>query len=311
MKAVFLDQATFIESVSIDAIAQQVDSFEVFPLTTTDEIIPRCLDADIVITNKVVLSQELIKQLPQLKLICVAATGTNNIDIAAAEAQQIKVMNVAGYSTASVSQYVFAQLLEFYSQTSKNNDKVAHGDWPKSATFCIHSERFDELSGKKLGIVGYGDIGKKIANIAEAFDMQVLLAERPQASVIRTGRISFDEMLKQADIVSLHCPHTPDTENLFNYAAFAKMKSTALLINTARGAVIDNTALRAALDNKIIAGAILDVLEQEPPPADHILLKDQPENLKITAHIAWASAQAQQRLLNLIANNIEQFSQRH
>ena len=308
MKAVFLDQATFIDSISFDAIKNNVSTLELFSLTANEDIISRCIDADIIITNKVVLSREIIAQLPQLKLICVAATGTNNIDIAAAKEHNISVMNVAGYSTQSVSQYVFAQLLEFYSQISTSNHTVAKGDWQKSPTFCIHSDCFDELAGKTLGIVGYGDIGKKVAKIAHAFDMNVLIAERPNNTAIRDGRMPFNEVLKQADIISLHCPHTPETEQLFDQHAFAQMNNNAVLINTARGAVVDNKALLEALNTKQIAGAILDVLDQEPPPADHILLQAQPDNLKITAHIAWASQQAQQRLINLIAENINTFT---
>lgn len=307
MKAVFLDQQTFIDSIDFNAISAQVSELQTYQLTRPDQVLERCKNADVIITNKVLITEALIQQLPQLKLICVAATGTNNIDISAAEKNGITVMNVAGYSTNSVSQYVFGQLLEYFNQTQKNNQKVADGNWPKSDTFCLHSDIFNELTGKKLGIVGYGDIGKKIAKIAQAFDMEVLISERFNAEHIREGRLSFEQVLEQADIVSLHCPHTPETEHLFSTKAFNKMQEHALLINTARGAVVDNAALLAALKEKTIGGAILDVLDQEPPPADHILLASQPKNLFITAHIAWASSQAQQKLINLIGENIKKF----
>lgn len=307
MQTVFLDQNTFIPSVSFAAIENTVEHFVGYSHTPTDKIVERCQDADIIITNKVVINQEIIAQLPKLKLICVAATGTNNIDMPAAEKANVKVLNVAGYSTHSVSQYVFSQLLEHFGQMSKNNQNVKSGKWQQSNTFCLHSEYFDELAGKTIGILGYGDIGQKVASIARAFDMQVLVAERPNASNIRADRVSFETMLQQSDIVSLHCPLTDNTENLFSTQTFQQMQKHSILVNTARGGIIDNQALLSALNNNEISAAILDVLDQEPPAPDHILLNPQPDNLKITAHIAWASQQAQQKVLNLVAKNIESF----
>lgn len=309
MYAVFLDQQTFLNTISLEHITQQVQQLDCYHLTKKSHVIKRSIDADIIITNKVNITREIIEQLPKLKLICVAATGTNNIDIAAAHQHKVTVMNVAGYSRHSVSQYVFAQLLEFYSDTSRNNQKVKSGLWQKSSTFCLHSNQFDELAGKTLGIFGYGDLGKKVARIASAFDMKVLIAERANANNIRKNRVSFTDMLKSSDIVSIHCPLTPETENLFSTDTFSHMQAHALLINTARGAIIDNHALLEALNKQQIAAAILDVLDQEPPPTDHILLSNQPDNLIITAHIAWASQQSQQRLINLIAENIQHFKQ--
>lgn len=307
MQTVFLDQNTFIPSVSFAAIENTVEHFVGYSHTPADKIVERCQDADIIITNKVVINQEIIAQLPKLKLICVAATGTNNIDIPAAEKANVKVLNVAGYSTHSVSQYVFSQLLEHFGQMSINNQNVKSGKWQQSNTFCLHSEYFDELAGKTIGILGYGDIGQKVASIARAFDMQVLVAERPNASNIRADRVSFETMLQQSDIVSLHCPLTDNTENLFSTQTFQHMQKHSILVNTARGGIIDNQALLSALNNNEISAAILDVLDQEPPAPDHILLNPQPDNLKITAHIAWASQQAQQKVLNLVAKNIESF----
>ena len=307
MKAVFLDLKSFINNISLAAIEAQVTDLTCYDVTPPELVVERSINAEVIITNKVVLNRDVMSKLPHLKLICVAATGTNNIDIPAANALGIEVMNVSGYSTNSVSQYVFAQLLEFYSSTNESIQRVRQGQWQQSPLFCVHSSKFDELAGKTIGIVGYGDIGKNIANIAQAFGMNVIIAERANETKIRAGRVSFNEVLKTADIVSLHCPHTPETEHLFSHEQFANMQPHAIIINTARGAIIDNSALLSALNNKTIAGAILDVLEQEPPPADHILLKPQPENLFITAHIAWASSQAQQKLLNLIGENIKQF----
>lgn len=307
MKAVFLDQQTFIDKIDLSSIIEQVNELECFKTTAPEQVIERLKDADIAISNKVVLNAETLAQLPQLKLICIAATGMNNVDLAAANAQGVKVMNVAGYAAPSVSQYVFSQLLNFYTQTEKHNALVQSGTWQKHKTFCMHGPRFEELANKTLGILGYGHLGQKVAGIAEAFDINVLVAERPNSNEIRSGRVSFEDMLKQADIISLHCPQTPETEGLFNQQVFAQMKPNAVLVNTARGPIVNNADLLAALENKQIGGAILDVLEQEPPPADHILLANQPDNLIITGHIAWASKEAQQRLIDLLAGNIEAF----
>ena len=307
MKAVFLDRKTFIYEVNFSAITQQVNELIFYPLTDHKEIIKRSIDADIIITNKVMLTAETLKKLPNLKLICIAATGMNNVDLAAAKALNIAVMNVAGYSRQSVSQYVFAQILEYYTNINQQNANTLDGKWQTSDTFCIHSNQFSEIANKKIGIIGYGDLGKKVAHIANAFEMEVLIAERPNIKPIREGRLPLYEVLTQADIISLHCPLTPETEHLISEQALNLMQPHALLINTARGPVIDEDALLLALKNKQIAGAILDVLGIEPPPKDHPLLNANLPNLKITAHIAWASAQAQQRLINLIGENIKQF----
>lgn len=307
MKAVFLDQQTFIPSISIVAIENEVEQLTCYPLTSANDVLSRSIDADIIITNKVVLNKELLQALPKLKLICVAATGTNNIDLVAAKTLGIKVMNVAGYSTASVSQYIFTQLLNFFAHIQENNNQVQQGKWAKHPTFCLHASNFDELCHKKIGLIGYGDIAKQVEKIATAFGMEVLIAERLNNTRTREGRMSFDEVLRQADVISIHCPQTPDTEKLFSYSAFEKMQSHALLINTARGPIIDNDALKHALQNTVIGGAILDVLETEPPSPEHTLLQSPIDNLIISGHIAWSSQQAQQKLINLIGDNIAQF----
>jgi len=304
MRAVFLDQKTFNTKTSLSAIKNQVAELICYATTQTNEIIKRCIDAEIIITNKVVLNENIIQQLPKLKLICIAATGSNNVDIIAAKKRGVAVTNVSGYAQQSVAQYVFAQILEYYSQTSHNNNNTEQGLWQKSQTFCYHGNAITELANKKLGIIGYGNLGAAVANIANAFNMTVLIAERPNTQNIRVGRLAFDEVIQQADILTLHCPQTIETEDLINSDAFNLMKTNAMLINTARGAIINNQALISALTNKKIAYAVLDVLDCEPPPKDHPLLNCHLDNLKITAHIAWASTQAQQRLLDGIAKNI-------
>lgn len=311
MQTVFLDQQTFSPKISLESIESQVSELICYATTTQDQIIERCISADIIITNKVVLSKETLKQLPQLKLVCIAATGKNNIDLNAAEVLGILVNNVSGYSQNSVSQYVFAQMLEYFSNTAHHNDNTQQGNWQNSPTFCFHGKGSQELAGKKIGIIGYGNLGKAVASIAQAFGMEVLIAERPHAAKTRENRHSFIYVLQQADVISLHCPQTPETTNLINSKTLALMKTSALLINTARGGIVNSDDLLHALKNDVISHAILDVLEQEPPSANHPLISaltsNEIDNLSLTAHIAWASIESQQRLIDLVARNIQNF----
>jgi glycerate dehydrogenase len=311
MQAVFLDQQTFSSSISLTSIESQVSQLTCYATTTDDQVLDRCKGADIIITNKVILSKKILKQLPQLKLVCIAATGMNNIDLLAANELGICVDNVSGYSEASVSQYVFAQMLEYFNNTAHHNKNTEQGHWQNSPTFCYHGKGSEELAGKKIGIIGYGNLGKAVANIAQAFGMEVLIAERPHATSIREHRDSFTNVLKQADVISLHCPQTPETINIINKDTLALMKTSALLINTARGALVNSHDLLQALKNKQIAHAVLDVLEQEPPLPTHPLInalaKKEINNLSLTAHIAWASIESQQRLIDLVSSNIKEF----
>lgn len=309
MKTVFLDYQTFSKDSDLTSLQQVVDDLTVYATTSPEQVIPRCQNAEVVLSNKVLLNREILSQLPKLKLVCITATGINNIDIKAARALNIAVTNVGGYAKNSVAQYVFAQLLAYYSQIAHHNDNCQKGLWQQSDTFCLHGNGSIELAGKSIAIIGYGALGQKVAKIARAFDMKVLIAERPDAATIRPERMAFLAAIEQADIISLHCPQTLETQGMFNAKLFTRMKPSAILINTARGALINNEDLLNALNNEQIACAILDVLEQEPPPKDHILLAAQSPKLKITAHIAWASQQAQQTLLNLVAANISAFKQ--
>jgi glycerate dehydrogenase len=309
MRAVFLDYQTFSPSLDLSVLHQAVSKLDLYPVTTPAQVLLRCIDAEIVLSNKVILNRAILNQLPNLKLICITATGINNVDIDAARELGIAVTNVSGYAKNSVAQYVFAQLLAYYSQIEDHNINTRASQWQASDTFCMHGKGSDELAGKTMGIIGYGALGSQVATIARAFDMRVLIAERPKAVAIRIDRVAFEQVISQADIISLHCPQTAETEGLFDKKIFNCMKDSALLINTARGALINNHDLLAALNNNQLACAILDVLEQEPPPKDHILLAAQSTKLKITAHIAWASQQAQQALLNLVAANITAFKQ--
>jgi glycerate dehydrogenase len=315
MRAVFLDKQTFHTNIDLSPIQQKVTDLISYDVTLDEQVIARSEQADIIITNKVLLNAERLAQLPNLKLICIAATGTNNVDLKAAKKVGVSVCNVSGYSTPCVSQYVFAQILEYYNQTSHHNQNTEQERWQNSPVFCHLGNGFNELDGQKLGIIGYGNLGQEVAKIGAAFGMEILIAERPNTQNIRTGRVSFECTLEQADILTLHCPQTPDTENLINSNTLAKMKPNAMLINTSRGPVVNSQDLLRALQKKVIAYAALDVLEQEPPAKDHPLLlaisdpTSPMTNLKITAHIAWASYQAQDRLINLIGDNIVAFSQ--
>ncbi len=309
MRAVFLDQKTFNQNISLSAIESEVTSLECYPTTDENTLFERCINAEIIITNKVVLNEDTLKSLPSLKLICITATGTNNVDLIAAKKLNIAVTNVAGYAKQSVTQYVFSQILEYFSQTTHHHKNVENGLWSKSETFCALGNEINEVADKTIGIIGYGNLGATVETIAKAFGMNVMIAEREGSQTLRPNRHSLTDVLQQSDIITLHCPHTPETEHLINQQTLSLMKPSAMLINTARGAIINNNDLLNALTNKTIAYAVLDVLDCEPPPSNHILLVNQPKNLKITAHIAWATNQAQQRLLELVGENISHYKQ--
>ncbi|KXI30466.1 D-2-hydroxyacid dehydrogenase [Paraglaciecola hydrolytica] len=309
MNAVFLDRDTFNQDIDLSAIEQQCSNLQCYAMTQQTQIIERCKNAHIIISNKVMLSAATLQQLPQLKLVCIAATGTNNIDLIAAKELGITVTNVAAYAKHTVPQYVFAQILAYYSKTEQHNRNTQLGLWSQSEIFCVLGQPMYQLANKTLGLIGYGALAQAVEKIALAFDMQVIIAEHAGAKTIRPGRVSFEQLLTDSDIISLHCPQTPDTTGLINAKVLKQMKPTAMLINTARGALVDNSALLTALQTGEIAYAVLDVLEQEPPPKDHILLNAGLDNLKITAHIAWACQEAQQDLLNIIGQNIESFKQ--
>ncbi|GLX79384.1 lactate dehydrogenase [Thalassotalea insulae] len=309
MKAVFLDQDTFSTQVSLKRIAKQVTALKCYQQTQASQVVERSLDAEVLITNKVVLDNKILAQLPKLKLICISATGINNIDLLAAQQHHIAVTNVSGYAKQSVAQYVFAQLLNYFSQPNHHIANVTHGQWQQSTSFCLHGNGSSELAGKTIGIIGYGSLGQAVAQIAHAFGMKVMISERPNAAMVRTNRKSFNQVIREADILTLHCPQTPATENLIDAQVLSEMKSSAVLINTARGALVNEQDLLTALKQNDIAYAILDVLSEEPPKANHLLLQNQPKNLAITGHIAWASIEAQQRLLDLVGDNIAAFKQ--
>ncbi len=266
----------------------------------------RLAAAEVVVTNKVVLDAALIDAADRLRLICVAATGTDNVDLEAAARRGIPVCNARGYATPSVAEHVFGLLLTLVRRLDDYRDRVRRGEWAASRFFCLFGEPMQELAGRTLGIVGHGELGRAVADIARAFSMQVLVAQRPGGDS-RPGRLPLPELLARSDVLSLHCPLTAATRNLIDADALRQMKPGALLINTARGGLVDEAALLQALRDGRLGGAALDVLEREPPPARHALVGAGLPNLLITPHVAWASRPARQRLVDEIAANIRAF----
>ncbi|WP_435276140.1 D-2-hydroxyacid dehydrogenase [Psychrobium sp. nBUS_13] len=306
-KGVLLDQITLGQDIDLAPLSDLFDSWHSFKTTSPEQIVERCYDAQFIITNKMVLTEQLLTALPQLKVIGVAATGMNNIDLACAKKLGIDVVNVKGYGDQSVAQHTFTLLLQLIGRARPYQAYIDNNDWPNSAFFSCLDFTTYELQDKTLGIVGYGRLGQAVAKIARAFGMSVMIAERPNNDVIRKGRVPFETLLKQSDVVTLHCPLTADNQHIIDENALALMKPSALLLNTARGPLIDEQALLNALTHNSIAGAALDVLSQEPPPSNHPLLKYQGDNLIITPHIAWAAKEARQRLVIMLANNLSKY----
>ena len=275
--------------------------------TSPNELIGRVKDAEIVLTNKVKMPREVLDQLPSLRYIGVTATGYDIIDVAAARERGIVVTNVKGYSTDSVAQLTFALLLELTHHAGIHSQSVRAGEWVASPDFSYAKSPLIELAGKTLGLVGYGDIGRKVARIGRAFGMDVLVNRRntqPEADGMVTV-VDRETLFAQSDVVSLHCPATSDTIGFVNTALLSRMKPTAWLLNTSRGSLLNETDVADALNAGVIAGAGLDVLSVEPPSADNPLLTA--KNCLITPHIAWASFSARQRLMQSVADNIRAF----
>lgn len=305
--AVFLDTAT-LDQDDLDRSALTATPFQwrFHPISPAETVAERIQGASVVVSNKVLLSRELMQGNPDLRLICVAATGTNNIDLKAAAELGIAVTNVTGYGTATVAQHTFSLILALATRLLEYQAAIRRGDWPRSNMFCLMDYPIREIAGKTLGIVGYGTLGQGVARIAEAFGMRILLAQRPGGDT-RPDRLSLDELLPQVDILTLHCPLTEATRNLIGREELALMRTDALLINTARGGIVDEQALAETLKRGELGGAGVDVLTREPPPADHPLLQADIPNLIVTPHNAWASREARQRLLDGVAANIREY----
>lgn len=307
-KTVFLDTHSLDrDDLEWRALLEIAPGLTQFPATTPDQTIERIRDAAIVISNKVILDAPVLAQAPKLKLVCVAATGTNNVDLDYCQQHGITVCNVRDYATASVVQHTFTLILALSTRLLDYQKAIHRGDWSRSDQFCLLDFPIAELQGKTLGIIGHGVLGKAVADLAHAFGMSVLISNRPGSHDCPIGRTPFDSVIAESDIISLHCPLANNTRNLISARVLEKMQDHALLINTARGGLIDEEALAEALRNHTIGGAGLDVLSQEPPPEDHVLLSSDIPNLVITPHTAWASQPSRQRLLNQLADNISAF----
>jgi glycerate dehydrogenase len=307
MRAVFLDFDTVstgdvdlrnLESLGLELVLHGV--------TRPEDVAARVAGADIVITNKIRLGAPELAAAPALKLVCLAATGVNNVDLEMATARGVGVANITAYCTASVVQHVFAMILALTHHLSGYQRLLQGGAWRDSPQFCLLDYPIRELAGRRIGIVGLGELGGGVARAAPAFGLRVLASERP-GEPTRPGRLPFEQVLEDADILSLHCPLTPATRGMIDAGALARMKRDAILINTARGALVDSAALARALRAGRLGGAGIDVLPQEPPVDGDPLLDDSIPNLIVTPHVAWAARESRQRAVDEIASNIRSF----
>lgn len=309
MKAVFLDRATFSADIDLKT-PTGVSDYQVYAQTPNDsEIIThRCQDADIIITNKVNLTADIIAQLPKLKLIQLAATGINNVDKDACARQGIVLKNVAGYAVKSVPEHTFMLMLSAMRAARHYHNAVVNGDWQTEGRFCLLDMPLIDLEGKTLGIIGYGTIGKRVAEIAKVFGMTVLIAEHQGKPPRRSDYTAFDEVLAHADVITLHCPLTDETQHLINADTLLKMAKKPLVVNVARGGVVDSQAVVDAIQTGKILGYAADVFEDEPIKMDDPLLtlKDHPRVI-FMPHNAWGSINAQRKLWDILREQIEQF----
>jgi glycerate dehydrogenase len=308
MRSVFLDYATVSFDGDLDprSLLAALPGLELRDHTPQEDIPARVAGCEVVLVNKLRLTREIIEASPSLRLVALAATGTNNVDLVAAGERGVAVCNLHDYCTASVVQHVFAALLLLTHRLREYDALVRSGAWQRGEQFCLLDFPIRELVGRKLGIVGYGTLGKGVAQVARAFGMQVLVANRP-GGARQPGRLDLVDLLPEVDVLSLHCPLSPATQGLIGARELASMKRDAVLVNTARGALIDSTALAAALRAGQLGGAAIDVLAREPPvDGDPLLAHDIP-NLIVTPHIAWAARESRQRCLDEMAANVQDF----
>jgi glycerate dehydrogenase len=309
LNIVFLDAKT-VGEVPNFGLLDKHGKLEIFETTSPEMVIERSKNKDVIITNKVIIDKEIMDRLPSLKLICVAATGTNNIDLEHAKKKGIQLKNVAGYSTDSVAQVTFAMLFHLISHLSYYDAYVKSGDYSRSDIFSHFGKPFRELKGKVMGIIGLGTIGKKVARIAQSFGMEVIFySTSGRNNNIDYKRYDLNTMLSTSDVVSIHAPLTEQTKDLINYEKLKLMRSGSILLNTGRGGIINEADLARVLSENIIGAAGIDVYVKEPIHPDNPLLKiKDKEKLLLTPHIAWASNEARQRLIEALAKNIEEFS---
>lgn len=303
----FLDSHTMSLNSDIDfSMLEKLGDYCGYSITNDDNIVDYSKDSEIIITNKIIIDDNIVKKLPKLKLICVIATGYNVVDTEAAAQRNIIVVNVPQYAKYSVSQHTFTLILNLSSNICSYNKDVKEGKWEKSTSFTLLTYPTFELAGKTIGIIGFGAIGRETAKIAKAFNMNILVYDVSNLSVYGYSNSTLEETLKKSDIISIHVPLTPETKNLITKKELQKMKNTSLIINTSRGGIINEEDLAWALNSDVIGGAGVDVLTEEPPKSENPLLGDV-KNLIITPHIAWSSKEARQRLIDITVENIESF----
>ena len=307
MNAVLLDWDTMGPGLDTTELHALLPDLRIYGDTTPEQTIERIADANIVLGNKVGLSERVFAACPAIRFIGLTATGTDNVDVAAARQRGIAVANIRAYCTQSVVEHVFGCLLNLTHALGRYDEDVRGGAWSNAENFCLLSHPIRELSAMTLGLVGHGELGRGVERIARAFDMEVLVSARPGADPVPAGRVAFDDMLARADVISLHCPLTDETQGLFGAAQFRAMKHSAILINTARGGLVDSAALADALRGGDIAAAAIDVLPEEPPIAGDPLLDYEGDNLIVTPHIAWGTLQARQNAIDELTANVRAF----
>ena len=303
-RIVFLERGTLVADIGRPGFAHEWREYEA---TRAEQVVERLRGATVAITNKLALGEAELAELPELKLIAVAATGTDNIDLAACRRRGITVTNVRGYAVTTLPEHVLMLMLALRRNLPGFQADVRAGAWAAAPQFCLHTRSINDLHGTTLGVVGYGTLGQAVARLARAVGMNVLAAERRDAAVVRAGRTPFAEVLGTSDVLTLHAPLNEETRHLIGAAELRRMKPSALLINCGRGGLVDEAALVAALSAGVIAGAGVDVLSREPPSAGNPLLEVDLPNLIVTPHVAWASRQAMQALADQLIANIEAF----
>ena len=306
-RAVFLDHTSLdLGDLDLSALRNSFSDLQLCAQTTPDQVIERLQGASVAISNKIMLNAETLAACPELKLILVAATGTNNVDLAAARAHGITVSNCQGYGTPSVAQHTIMLLLALATRLSDYQKAVGEGRWQQAKQFCLLDFPIVELEGKTLGLLGHGELGGAVARLAEAFGMRVLLGQLPGRPA-RADRLPLDELLPQIDALTLHCPLNEHTRNFISTRELALMKPGAFVVNTARGGLIDEQALADALRNGHLGGAATDVLSVEPPTAGNPLLAGDIPRLIVTPHNAWGSREARQRIVGQLTENAQGF----
>ena len=307
MTAVFLDYSTMGDGLDLSPLTDLLPDLQVFDATPDDQVAERIAGAEFVFVNKIRLGDALFENAPQLRFIGLTATGTDNIDTDSAARHGVAVANIRAYCTQSVTEHVFGVLLTLTHNLRKYSAAARNGAWQQAADFCMLDYPVRELSLMTMGIVGLGELGNSVARTARHFGMDVIVSARPGETTAPEGRVAFDELLRQADVISLHCPLNEHTEGLFGAREFKRMKSSAILVNTARGALVDTAALAEALRRGDIAAAAIDVLPKEPPVDGDPLLDYAGDNLIVTPHIAWSTDRARQEAIAELAANVAAF----